>query len=173
MEGAEERRRDRESALQAAAQVQPAAQVAAMRRELEAAEREMTETLRAGDAEYRASIREDVAVAEEIAARIRAELLAMSPAERAMPALIARPGTTGPSATGYTMATRDSQEVQRVLAHDFDFWRARRSPVEVRSIAINIHGYLGCGGSLFRNVTSQVLEKLDWAALNALLEPPR
>jgi hypothetical protein len=60
-----------------------------------------------------------------------------------------------------------------VLTPNYDFWRARRSPVDVRSINVHI-GIAGTG--LYPNVRNALLQtfrKLDWAAFNQLLDAPR
>jgi hypothetical protein len=172
MEGAEQRRIDRENALQAAAQVQPPAEVASLRQQLEAFEREMTESLRAAEAEDRERARE--AIAQGLGGNaIRAELASMTPAQRNLPALVAPPSLDGPNATGVTMADRDVPGAQRVLAHDLDFWRARRSPVEVRSIAMNYRDYGTCGVENVSKAVLQAHDALDWAALSRLLASPR
>ena len=105
--------------------------------------------------------------------RLRAELQAMTPAERNMPAILANSGPGRFSATGATMADRDSTSATRVLTPNLDLWRMRKSPVEVRSIAVVFRTTLTCAVPAIHNAIAQARRKLDWAALNNLLDVPR
>ena len=144
-----------------------------MRKTLEDSEREATENLKAAEAVDRQVNKEQLEQYQSSGDRIRAELESMTPAERQMPALIDPMGGDGLNATGTTMADRDSLTVGRVLTPNYEFWRARKSPVEVRSIAVNIRAS-GTGlVPAVHNALRQTYKKLDWAALNKLLDVPR
>jgi hypothetical protein len=60
-----------------------------------------------------------------------------------------------------------------VLTPDNDFWRIRRSPVDVRAILVNISaGGTGLAPAV-HNALIKTFDKLDWTALNQLLDVPR
>jgi hypothetical protein len=63
----------------------------------------------------------------------------------------------------------------RVLTPNYDFWRARKSPVKVHSISVYIGGGTGLGRDreMVHNALWQTYKKLDWAALNKLLDVTR
>jgi hypothetical protein len=75
-------------------------------------------------------------------------------------------------ATGASMLDRDivSQTVHRVFTPNYDFWRARKSPVEVRTIAV--HFSASDAPPPVLNAIWQTYKKFDWKALNALLDQP-
>ena len=176
MEGAERRRKDREETLRIVAASQAPAAVANMRKILEDTEREVTQNLKAAEAEHLETGKEALAAAVTSGEAIRAELRSMTAAQRSMPALIDPTRGDGFNATTKTMADRDSLAMWRVLTPNFDFWRARKSPVEVRSITVYIGG--GTGNEqkdreAVHNALWQTSKKLDWAALNRLLDVPR
>jgi len=169
------RKAEREQALRNAAQVQSAAQIAALRKSLEDTEREVEASLKASDGEQRENLQSDFHAYLANLDSMRAELARMSPAERNMIAVIDRSASpAGPSATGRYMAGRDDLATTwRVLTPNFDFWRPRRSPVEVRSIHVSI---IASGTGLVpavRHALGEAFKKMDWAALNALLDEPR
>jgi hypothetical protein len=173
-EGAAQRRQIREQSLRTLAATQPAADVATMRKTLEDTEREVTERLKASEAEHRQSNEKALALSSSVTATMRAELDAMTVAERNMPALVNGTLSEGPNATGWRMASQDdSPAVWRVLTPDYDFWRARRSPVEVRSILVHI----GAGGTglvpAVHNALLNTFDKMNWTALNKVLDVPR
>jgi hypothetical protein len=123
--------------LEAMAAMLPAADVAKMRKALEDTEREVTELLSVvGFGSLGKPTRKALALSHSITGNMRAELDSMSAAQRNMPALIDATLFEGPNATGWRIASRDSSTVWRVLTPDYDFSRARRSPVEVRAIAV-------------------------------------
>ena len=66
--------------------------------------------------------------------------------------------------------------MRRVLTPNYDFWRARKSRVEVRSLTVYIGGGTGKeekDSEALHNALLQTFKKLDWAALNKLLDVPR
>ena len=80
-------------------------------------------------------------------------------------------------ATGVYLRDRDTVAagISRVLTPNYDFWRARRSPVEVRDIEVHISAIVGCCNPPpppIHNALWQTYKKLDWRALAALLDQP-
>ena len=173
LEGAGQRKKEREATLQAMAAVQPPAEIAKLRKMLEDTELDVTKNLRASEAENQELNKGAVAAFGASVDKIRAELQSMTAAERRMPAIIDTTRSDGLNATGYPMADRDSPAMWRVLTPDYAFWRARKSPVEVRSIAVNLRASLTCHVPAVQNAIWQTYKKLDWAALNRLLDVPR
>lgn len=173
MKNTGQRKKEREDTLKGLAALQPPAEVAKMRKIMEDTERELTENLRKSDAETRQNNTEALAKIEAAGNPIRIELQSMTPAQRNLPALVDPSRIDGFHATGTTMADKDSPAIWRVLTPDYDFWRARKSPVEVRSIAVSIEA-IGAGlVPAVNNALVQTYRKLDWAALNKLLDVPR
>ena len=173
MEGAEERRKTREQTLSEAARFQTPAEVAKLRQALEANEREVTEQLRRSEAADRDRNTNALSASRGLTDSLRVELARMSAAERRMPALIDNALPEGPIATGWRMAPEDSPAAWRVLMPNYDFWRARHSPVEVRSLTVQI---FATGAGLIPQVHKALLRAfhtLDWAAFNQLLDVPR
>lgn len=174
MEGAAERKKNREEAIATAAQLNGKAEADKMRKMMEDTEREVTEKLRASEAEDRERNKQALGMTNQMQDRIRAELEAMTPAERAMPAMIDGTLSEGPNATGWRMTARDVPPATwRVLTPDYDFWRARKSPVEVRSIMVSLSSTLGCLRPAAHHAVRQTWANLDWTALNRLLDVPR
>ena len=171
--GAADRKREREAAIQAAAATMPAAEVAKLRRMLEDTEREVGEQLKASQSADRAERQDGLRQFSEVLNVIRAELKAMTPAERKLPAIYDPAGGGTLNATDKSLVTEDGLGMRRMVTPMADFWRARKSPVEVRSIEVDIKA---TGTGLVPAVNSaliQTLRKLDWAALNKLLTVPR
>jgi len=173
MAGVEARQKNREASLQSAARTQPPAEVARLRKTLEDAEREATAGLKAAEADELASKNEGVQQFAAVVDAMRNEWRSMTPAQRNMPAIVDPRGQ--PSAVGAAMADRDGPTMRRVLTPIPDFWRVRKSPVEVRSITVYIGGSTGVNerdSETVHTVLLQTLKKLDWAALNRLLDVP-
>jgi hypothetical protein len=172
-EGATERRKTREQVLIEAAKFQTPAEVEKLRQTLETTEREVTDQLKKSEADDRERNQNALVALHGPGDSMRAELERMSPTERAMPAYINNALSEGPIATGWRLTSDPAPPAWRVLMPNYDFWRARSSPVEVRSI--NVH--IGVGGTGLRpNVHRalwQTFQQLDWGAINALLETPR
>jgi hypothetical protein len=172
LEGAAERRRVREESLKALAQVQSAAEVARVRKELEDAEREVGENLKKAESDDRVTNQKAVEMFAGVRDSINAERNRMSAAERRMPALIDTQGKPL-GATGRALADPDDPTAWRVLTPNYDFWRARKSPDEVRAIQVQLLAHLTCSRPAVKRALWQVYQKLDWAALNRLLAVPR
>lgn len=171
MEAAAQRKRDREAAL--AQTALPAAEVEKMRQTMEATEREVTERLKQDEAEHRERNAEALANSFGPRDSMRAELARMTPAERNMPTYINNALDHGPVATGWRITADSVPPAWRVLTPNYDFYRARRSAVEVRSIKAHIGIGGTCLAPTIQRALWQAYHKLDWAALNQMLEQPR
>lgn len=172
MEGARERQRNRDETLRVAAQTQPA-EVAKLRETLEATEREVTDRLRQSEPIDRANFEAARAGITDLSADLRRTLEQMSPAERQMPALVDNALTDGPFVMGYRLTNDAAPPSWLVRTPNYDFWRARRSPVEVRSIRVHI-GISGTGlRPKVQRALWQTYQQLDWSAVNGLLDAPR
>ncbi len=172
LEGAAERAREREQTLKALVGIQSAAEIAALRKQLEDTEREIGENLKNSEAEDRAANQKAAEMFAGIRDSIIAERNRMSPAERRMPALIDTRGNPV-GATGRALADSDDPTAWRVLTPNYDFWRARRSPDEVRAINVRLQSQGTCSDPAVKRALWQVYQKLDWAALNRMLAVPR
>jgi hypothetical protein len=173
MEGAAARQGQREQTLAAAARTRSAEEVEKLRQTLEKQERDLTEQLKAAEPD---DLERNQAALAMTYARTKAlddELNAMTPAERAMPALVDNALSEGPIATGARMSGDDSPKAWRVLRPNYDFWRARSSPVEARSITVSIEAAASGLSPAVHPVLLQVFKTMDWAALNGLLTAPR
>ncbi|MGE0440194.1 MAG: hypothetical protein AB7L66_12365 [Gemmatimonadales bacterium] len=169
MEGAAGRKRDREEALRAAATFQTAAELANTRAAMEASEREVTERLRAAEAEHRVRMQAGRSATSAFGDRLAADLERMSAVERQMPTYINNALEEGPVATGWRLSADSAPPAWRVLTPNHDFWRARRSPVEVRTITVSI-GISGTGlRPPVRHALLETFKRLDWAAFRTLL----
>jgi hypothetical protein len=155
------------------ARVLPAAELEKMRQSMEASEREVTEQLRSTDAVDREQNR--VSLAQSLALRdgLRAELARMTPEERRMPTYLNRSNDQGPLILGEHLTADEAPPSLRVLTHNYDFWRARRSPAEARTISVQMAMSLLCLAPQIQNALWQAYHKLDWAAINDVLEQPR
>jgi hypothetical protein len=176
LEGAQQRRKNQEATLQAAARNMLPEEVAKLRRDFEETERQTAETLKGQEADEREGNRQALAQFTSVGDAMRAELESMTPAERSMPAIIDPKGGGRLRATTQAMADRDSPTMWQVFTPNYDFWRARKSPVEVHSIVV----FIGHGAGMkvgepeiVHNALRQTFNKLDWAALNKLLDVTR
>jgi hypothetical protein len=153
--------------------VLPDSQIAKFLRTQEAVERELGEKLKQEDASDRERNRD--AFANSFAGRdsMNAELARMTPEERSMPAYINNALDHGPKATGWTMTTDSTPPAWQVLTPSFEFYRARRSPLEVRSIHLDMSMSWTCNTPRIRHSIWEAYHKLDWAAIHNLLEQPR
>ena len=157
------RKKDREDAIAIATQVQGRAAAEELRKTLEQTEREVTERLKAGDAEERKQMQE-VLGAPSQGDQYRARIAAMSPAERASPAY-------APYGSTELLAPTD-EWARRVLTQDPEFWRVRRSRVEVHSITVAFHSSLTCGAPAVQEAVWKAYQALDWAAFKRIVDRP-
>jgi hypothetical protein len=173
MEGAATRKREREQMLREVSTYQSAAEVEKLRQTLEATERDVTEQLRkeeAGDRERNAGALAGITAYSD---SLRLTLERMSPAERRMPALVDNALADGPMAAGYRLTSNESPLAWAVRTPNWAFWRARRSPVETRSIRVSIGMSGTCLKPEVRIALLQTFKKLDWGAIHRLLDQPR
>ncbi len=171
MEGAAQRKRDREVAI--AQSGLGAVKAKEMREQLEAVERDATERMRADDAAVRERFSEARRAVDKSGADLRATLAAMTPAERRMPAMVNNALLDSPMVGGYHLTTDTMPPAWRILTTQYDFWRARRSPVEVRSIRVTFVLSGTCLQPQVQQAVREAFDRIDWKALRDLLEVPR
>jgi hypothetical protein len=128
----------------------PPAEAAKARKQFEDVERETTAVLKAGEAAEVEEVDRNLARITQQNDRWRARIAAMSPAERNAP---------------------DSPVSIQVLQEDPQFFKARRSRIEVRNIVVRLSASLTCNTPVVQRAVWQAYQKLDWAALARLLEP--
>jgi len=168
LEEAPQRKKEREETIKAIAQVAPA-EAAKLRKTFEDSDRETEENFKKSEGEDR----ERAKTAFKSTDDMRAELNRMTPAQRKLPAIVdSDPTRKEWSATGSSMRDRDtvSQMVHRVFTPNYDFWRARKSPVEVRTIAV--HFQASDAPPPVLSAVWQAYKKFDWKALAALVDQP-
>ena len=169
LEEAPKRKKEREDVISAVAQSN-AAEAAKLRKTLEDADRETGEEFRKNESNDREDAKKSFAITDGM----RAELNRMTSAQRKLPAIVdVDPSATQFRATGASMRDRDtlSSTVHRVLTPNYDFWRARRSPDEVRTIAVHLET---TDNPAITNAIYQMYQKFDWRALAAMAnEAPR
>jgi hypothetical protein len=163
IEEAASRKKEREETIATAAQIQGRAAAEELRKSLEENEREITERLKAEDAEERKR-NQDVLSAPSQGDQYRARIAAMSPSERASPA-------HAPYGSTELLAPDDSL-ARRVLTQDPAFWRVRRSRVEVHSMTVEFHASMTCGAPAVREALWKAYQTLDWAALKRIVDRP-
>jgi hypothetical protein len=173
MEGAAQRKADHAAAMAQLKGILPDSSIENMRRVQETTEREVTEKLKQDEATHREQNTEAFAKSFAMRDSILAELVRMTPEERRMPAYISKTTREGPIATGWNLTTDSTAPNWRVLTPNFDFYRMRRSPVEVRSINVHLSMTLTCLNPKIQDMLWKLYHTLDWAALNDLLESPR
>lgn len=133
-------------------------QAAKLRAEIEKTEKENTETLRKNDKQDRERL--DLAKSQVSLAGdgVRAQLAAMTPAERALPAFAGEPLGVVPAGTPNALA---------VVRANPAFYRARSSPFEPRAVLVRMR-------TPHKEMTAQhqqLFKDLDWAALKRLVDP--
>jgi hypothetical protein len=162
-EEAAKRKRDRDDAIAIALQVQGRAAAEELRKTLEQTEREITERLQTEDAEERKR-NQAILGAPSQGDQFRARIAAMSPAERASPAIAPYNSTE--------FVAPDDPEAHRVLTPDPEFWRVRRSRAEVHSITVVFHAHLTCHHPAVRAALEKAYQTLDWAAFKRIVDRP-
>ena len=162
MEGAAERKKTREAAIATADRTQGAAAAEELRKTLEATEREVTENMKAEEPEERK--RNEDALANRHGDVLRAQLAAMTPAERASPAVALFSGQ---------MVAADDPLGHRVLTPDPEFFRVRRSRAEAHSITLGFSPTLACADPAVRAALWEAYQTIDWSALRAIVDRSR
>ena len=133
------------------------AQAAKTRAEMENAEQAEAERLEKNDAYERTELAKALAVYRAIGEKMRAEIAAMSPQERASPAFL----------VGDTLAAAGAPYASAIVRKNPAFYRARRSPLEPRAVLVrmpNAHKELW-------PQQEQLYRQLDWAAIKRLVNP--
>lgn len=173
VEGAAQRKRERDETIAQARSLQGAAQAQKLKEQLESMERDVTERLKKEDGAVQERFAAARGMVDKAGADLRATLAAMTPAERRMPAVVNNALTEGPLVGGYRLTSSDAPPAWRVLTPQYEFWRARRSPVEVRSIRVSI----GLSGTCLKPEIQVALRdafaRMDWAAIRAMADAPR
>lgn len=173
MAEAPERNRIRQEQVAAARQTMTPDKVAAFKQQLEDTDAQVTAQLRMTHDADQARNRDGLALQQRMDDAFAQELAAMTPEERRMPTYINNALQEGPFATGWRLTSDPSPPAWRVLTPNYDFWRARRSPVEVHTIEVQI-GISGTGlRPKVRQALLQAFRTIDWAAFNQLLDAPR
>jgi hypothetical protein len=162
MEEAAARKKTREETIATMERLQGRAAADELRKTLEQTERDVTEQYKADEAEERKRNRELLATPTQ-ADRLRGQLAAMSPSERAAPAFV---DAYGP------LVASDHPRARRVLRADPEFWRVRRSRAEVHSITVGFQASLTCGVPAVRAALEKTYETLDWAAFRQMVDRP-
>jgi hypothetical protein len=162
LEEAPQRKTKREEMLAA---VGPG-QAAELRKTLEQTEREVTENLRASEAQDRAENARLLAQ-DKPGDQLRANLAAMTPAERAMPAW------TGASGGAFDFFPPKGSGAVRIVRPNLAFYRPRHSPIEPRGVVVRFTASLTGHTPPVQRALYQAYRNLDWAALRGLLAPGR
>ena len=163
LEGVPARKKERDEAIATAAQVQGRAAADELRKMLEQTEREVGEQLKAQDADERKG-NQDALGAPSQGDQFRARITAMTPAERMSPAY-------APYGSTELLAPTD-ELARRVLVPDPEFWRVRRSRVEVHSITMAFHAHLTCSAPAVQEALSKAYQALDWASIRRIADRP-
>ena len=153
MAAAAQRTKDNEAVL---ATIPDKALAAKTRAEMEKGEREMTEALKKDEPNFRAMVNEGVKSATAAGDMIRAQIAAMTDAERASPAWV----------QGTKLVPAGTLEAHAVVRTNPAFYRARRSPVEPRAILIHLPNL----PAVVMPAQRQLNDEFDWAALKRLLD---
>jgi len=165
--GATKRKEEREQGLAMAA-VGSKENAAKAREALEQTEREVTEQLKAQEASDREQARK-MAETPSIASKLRAQLAAMSPGERAEQAIL-----NGTELGSFQFAPRETPNSLPLVAYNPAFYRAKGSTVAARAIVVYFeqdlpnphHNWSDIGQAIYKTYKT-----LDWTALKGLLEP--
>jgi hypothetical protein len=154
-DGAAQRKKDREQILAGIATVDPS-QVPKVRADLEKTEREGEASLKKSEAAEREVLDQAIANATAPGDKLRAQIAAMSPEERASPAFVFGNQELVPAGTPNAMA---------VVRVDPAFYRASGSSFEARAVLVLMP-------NAYEEVKaqhSQLYRDFDWAALKALV----
>jgi hypothetical protein len=159
IEEAAGRKKARDAAVASLVRAQGRAAAEEFRKSQEASEREITEQYKGMEAEERKQ--NQLFLANRQGDALRAQLTALTPAERAAPATV--------SYSGEPVAP-DHPEAHRVLQSDPEFWRVRRSRAEVHSLTVKFSPSMTCADPNVRDALEKAYRGLDWAALKRLVD---
>ena len=160
MEDAPKRKRERDEALAAAEKADPAAAAAARKEALDI-ERQITEQLRAAEAEERAE-NQKLLAADTPGDRWRAKLAAMTPEERALPAWTLGSGND-------EFFEPNAPEAVRIVRANPAFYGPRSSRIAPRGVVVRFTANLTCHAPAVQRAFHAVYEKLDYGALQRLI----
>jgi hypothetical protein len=163
MEDAAARRKTREEIIAAALRNQGRAAAAELRETLEQAERDAAAQYKAMEAEERQQQKSDLD--HRYVDGLRTQLDAMTPAERASSATVNLSGELVPS---------NDPSARRVLTQDPEFWRVRRSRVEVHALRLGFIPTQMCADQHVHAAVEKAYHGgINWAALKGLVDAQR
>jgi len=156
LEDAPGRKNRREEMLAGVASVDPS-RVAQLRADLENADRLAGETLKKEEAQEREVLDKAIAGATAPGDKMRAQIAAMTPGERASPAW----------AFSTELVPAGTPNANAVVRSRPEFYRARTSPVVVRAILVRMPN----ARREMKTVHHQLFREFDWAALKRMVKP--
>lgn len=133
------------------------AQAAKTRADMEKAEQAETDRLRKNDAYERAEWAKGLAQYRATGDKLRADIAAMSPQERASPVFL----------VGATLVPPGTPNAYAIVRKNPAFYRARRSPLEPRAVLVHMPG----SHKELWSQQEQLYRQLDWAAIKKLVNP--
>jgi hypothetical protein len=133
------------------------AQAAKMRADMEKAELAEAEKLRKTDAYERAQLDKNIAALKAPGEKYRAQIAAMTPAERTSPAYL----------VGYDIVPAGTPNAHAIVRKNPAFYRAGRSPLEARAILVRMESAF----KPYRPQQEQLYKQLDWAAIKKMVNP--
>ena len=159
LDGAAQRKKDRDQMYATVAAIDPT-QAAQVRKDMEKVEVETAASFKRDEALDRDLRTQAVANATVGGDKLRAQIAAMSPEERASPAWVI--GT-------HELVPAGTLKANAVVRADPAFYRARRSPTEPRAVLVRMQAPY----PELMAVHQQVYRQLDWAAIKRMVEDRR
>ena len=156
VEEAPARKKRNEELYAIVAQSNPA-QAAKMRAEMEKAELAETEKLRKSDAYERGQLNRNMAALTALGDTYRAQITAMTPAERSAPAFL----------VGDDLVPAGTPNAHAIVRRNPSFYRAGGSPLEPRAILVRMPNAY----EEFRPQQAALYKQLDWAAIKRMVNP--
>ena len=153
---APERKKRNEELYAIVAQSNPA-QAAKMRADMDKAELAETEKLRKSDPYERAQLNKNMAGLTLLGDNYRAQIAAMTPAERSAPAFLVDDNLVPAGTPNASAITRKNPS----------FYRAGGSPVMARAIVV----YMPNARAQFSSQQAELYKQLDWAAIKKMVDP--
>jgi hypothetical protein len=154
MEEAAERRNRNEELYAIVAKTNPS-QAAKMRADMEKAELAETEKLKKADAYERAQLGKNVAGLTVLGDKYRAQLAAMTPAERTSPAF----------AEGFDLVPAGTPNANAIVRKNPAFYRATSSPLQPRAILVRLPN----AREEDLSQQAELFKQLDWAAIRKMV----
>lgn len=169
MAGAADRKQMRDDTRVALKGLKTPAEIAALIKEMEDADRDAAARLKAQESDDRHQ-RDSLSHAPSIADNARTSIARMSAAERKMPAFV----LSSVSDTLYSFGTAESTQVRRAVRPNAPFWTMHRSRVEVRSLDLAFRA--ACPKEPPPPEVHAALWKLrqtiDWGAIKKMVNAP-